>query len=347
MKNITPKKILIFRSGAIGDVLMTTPLVKSIKKKYPDSKIYYLTGKWSSGVLRDNPSIDEIMEIDESIIFRKKIFELNKLVISLRKQKFDVAFILDKSKWFGLLIKLAGVPIRIGFDRNGEGKFNTKNIKYDGKKHEIDYYLELTKFIGYTEKNREMEIFTKGMDTIMASKLIDKIKNEGIIIGVSVGGASNPGQTFIQKRWPKKNYRELIKKLSESNPVILIGGKDDFEISKEVSQGLKNVYNFAGKTTLKESAELIKKCGIFVTHDSGPMHLAVAVKTPVIGIFGPTDYRRFGYDKGINKVVINKNKKCAPCYDIYGKNGKNYNYECMKNISAYKVLKIVNKKLGS
>jgi len=138
-----PKKILVFRSGAIGDVLMTTPFLKSLRTRYPKAEIVYLVGNWSRSALDNNPSVDRIISFDDSILFKKKIFQLIKFRSKVVAERFDLCFILDKSYLFNIFAYLCRIPSRIGFDRKGEGFANSLSVDYSGAKCESEYYLDL------------------------------------------------------------------------------------------------------------------------------------------------------------------------------------------------------------
>lgn len=148
-------KILVFKLGAIGDVLMTTPFLRALREKYPDAEIVYYIGEWSSEVLKFNKRISRMEVFDEKPIYKADVKALLALRKRIKKEKFDMAFILEKSKTANLFIWSCGIKERIGFDRNGEGFPNTKNVKYGVVKHEIEYYLELV-----DGKDKELELWT-------------------------------------------------------------------------------------------------------------------------------------------------------------------------------------------
>ncbi|MBW2981182.1 lipopolysaccharide heptosyltransferase II [Candidatus Woesearchaeota archaeon] len=336
---VKPRKILIIRSGAIGDVLMTTPLIKSIRSRFPKSEISYLCGKWSKEAIETNHDVDKLIVFDDDIIFKKKLFRVFKLVKKIKKQKFDLCFILDKSYLWNLFAYFCRVPVRIGFDRFGEGFSNTHNVRYDGSKHEVDYYLDIARLINAKVYDK-MEFFVAKKDVIFADKFFSRNKLSNVI-GIAPGGAGNPGQKMFAKRWPKGKYEKLIEVLLKKHDIILFGGKNDVEITREILNNLRNkglnnkILDTAGKVNLKQTAALMKKCKLVISNDSGPMHLAVAVGAPLIAIFGPTDPKRFGPRKG---VVLRKKIKCTPCYDVYGRFRKCEDYRCMESISVDDIL---------
>ena len=328
-----PKKILVVRSGAIGDVIMTNPFLRAIRKKFPKSKISYLVGEWSKKALENNRNIDEIISFDDKIIYGKKLTGTIKLINKIRKEKFDVCFMLDKSYHWGILGFLFGIKTRIGFDRKGEGFANHLNVLFDGTKYEADYNLMLARKAGADIKNKKTEILLSKQDMDFADSFIIKNRIKGRIIGIAPGGAKNPGQEMAAKRWPAEKYEELVKRLCKNNKIILFGGPGDTEINHKIIKAAssENVFDSAGKTTIKQAAALMKKCKLFITHDSGPMHIAASTGIKVIALFGPTDPKRFAPR---NATVISSKNKCCPCYDLYGSYEKCRNLDCMNSISV-------------
>ncbi len=338
-KALPPHNLLIIRSGAIGDVLMTTPLVRAIREYYPKAEITYLVGEWSKGAIETNPSVDKIISFRDEIVAKKKLFGVYNLIKKIRRQKFDRCFILDKSYIWNLFAWLCKIPVRVGFDRFGEGFPNTYNVQYDGTKHEVDYYMDIAKLIG-AKIYGDMEFFVPKKDEDYANRffLKNKISN---VVGIAPGGAGNPGQKLSAKRWPVGKYAELVTRLLNANDVLIFGGKNDMEIAKSLLHSLetktdRQIIDLAGKLNLKQAAAMIKKCKLIISNDSGPMHLAVAVKTQVIGIFGPTDPNRFG--PRVGKVVTSK-FSCGPCYDAYGRFKKCRDYKCIEKISVDEVIR--------
>ncbi|MDP2682193.1 MAG: lipopolysaccharide heptosyltransferase II [Deltaproteobacteria bacterium] len=317
-------KVLIIKLGAIGDLLMTTPAVRALKKAYPTSHVSLLVGKSSKMAVNGNPYIDEFIECDDYIIYKGTLLQKLKYILSLilkiKRKKYDVVFVFHRDWRFNLFAFLCGIPERVGFDRNGEGRFLTKKVRISGIKHNIDQYLEIIKAIGIRDDG-------KGMDFIIsneAEKAVDKIltkkglKNGDIKIGVLAGGASNIKTEMPIKRWPVEDYAELSRKIvADGYKVILLGAESDKFNSEIILRNIINgVIDLTGRTTLEETAAVMKRCKVIVTHDSGPMHLASAMQVPVISIFGPTDPR--GYyplNSGGHYFWNAENIECAPCYE--------------------------------
>ncbi len=342
---VSVNKILIIRSGGLGDVLMTTPLISAIKRKYKKAKISYLVGKWSSIVLKNNPNINEILEFDDTLVFKKNVKELAKLIKKIRGMRFNMCFILDKSYHWGLFAYLAGIPFRIAFDRKGEGFPNNLSVNFNGSKYELEYYMDIAELIGIKHATREMQLFTVDKDKRKANAFFKKNNLENkVIIGIVAGGAENPGQTMYEKRWPIDKYIGLVNVLEGNSKVIvlLFGGKNDANVNKQIKDNCinKNHVLDVSNYGLHEAFELMKKCNLFITHDSGAMHLAGAAKVKLIALFGPTDPKRFAPKKAL---VIKSPVAGCPCYNIYGNYDKNIAITCMPAISVDSVYQLVKK----
>ncbi len=293
LRKSTPNKILVIKSGAIGDVLMTTPFLRALRKRFPTAEIDYLTSKESAEVLEGNKNISQVIAAESSDFHSLNLFKKNKLLKIIRRSQYDFCFILDKSQLANLFILFTGIPVRIGFDRFGEGFANNVNVKYGELKYEINYYLELSYLTGAKEdKNKNLELNLTIEDKKFAEEIFKKNKIKNAIC-IAPGGGKNPGVGIDSTRiWPEKDFIELINMLKNSK-VILIGGEKDKELCDRISKSItselrKKVLNLAGQTSLKESAAVMQKCSCVITNDAGPMHIASAVNKKVISIFGPT-----------------------------------------------------------
>jgi len=347
------ERILIFRTGAIGDVLMTTPFVRALRNRFPKAHITYFVGRWAKEAIRGNPNIDELIVFDERIFFNvRRMPNIFKLIREIKRRSFDVAFILDISFVYPLVAYLAGIPIRVGFDRNGEGFALTHKVEYGSVKHHIEYYLDLLSFFGVDSsiapKDMVIAVFKK--DEEYASRLFTsyKVSDKDPVIGVAPGGAKNPGEDMPIKRWPLEYYAELIDILVKhlNAKVIVFGGPSDKELAEKLMK-LTSVpfIDLIGKTTLKQAAATIRKCRLFITHDSGLMHLAAASGTPTISIFGPTNPLKLA-PLGNKHIYIKKELSCSPCYRD-GVFADCKHQTCLKKIKPLHILQLARSMLNS
>jgi len=275
-------KILIFKSGAIGDVLMTTPFLRALRKKHPKANIIYCVGQYSAIPLRNNPRINKIITFDEAIVFKKSVLGLLRLRNSIKKERFDVAFNLDRSGLSNLFLASCLIPVRIGFSRDLNGLGLTKSTKPIPGNHHIREYLRLLDPMKV--KKTDMELVLQRKDEEYAVKFLKKhnVKNP---IGISILGAQNPGQKMPSRRWPLRHYLKLIELLQRKKvPIILFGSPAEkshlYKIGASIPVSCADVH---------KNVCLMKRCRLFITHDSGAMHLASIAGVPIISLFGPTN----------------------------------------------------------
>lgn len=323
-------RILVFKTGALGDVIMTTPFLRQLRKAYPTAKIDFFIGNTASIVLENNPNIDEIIRFDENIFFKKKLISWLKLIKKVKPKKYDTIFVLDKHKVFNITAKLFGIKERIGFDRLGkEGVGLTKKVYYGNEKNEIIYYLDLLKAAGkdvdYNDTNTELF-------------LTDKPKKKDFIAVINSGG-SNPGEKTKIRMMPDELFKGVIDELSKKQEIVLIGSKADGEYYNNFKFD-KNITNKAG-VSLKESIQLMSEAACVITTDCGPMHMAGAVNENLVCLFGPTDPKRKApMKKGV--ISIWKDKDIySPDYELFGKTPKNKDF--LKRITVKEVVEAVEK----
>lgn len=313
------KKFLIMRIGAIGDVIMTTPIIKAIKKKYPSSHVTYIVGRWSSEVLKHNPDIDLLWIVNEEMFFNKDTKKLANLIKELRKEDFDYGIILDKSWFFNLFLFLCRVKNRYGFSREHHlinKILLSKQVRFLGKKKEYEYYSDiLYTSLGLKYRYSDMALYPTKKEKSVINKYMESFN--GKFIGIAPGGAINPGQKALQKRWPKKYYSKLVNHLLlEKNKVFILGGDGDKHYNRfSEFEDHKNYYNLTGAFNIRQMYYLLKKyCCAFISHDSGPIHLAAAAKVrKIIALFGPTPPERFAPE---NSIILKS--KIPSSYTILG-----------------------------
>ncbi|MDP3790624.1 MAG: lipopolysaccharide heptosyltransferase II [Candidatus Omnitrophota bacterium] len=310
------KKILIVNVNWIGDVIFSTPFIKTIRDAYPDSYIACLLHPRCIDVLKDNPRIDEIIIYDEEGAHKGLIGKL-KLIAYLRKKRFDIAFILHRSFTKALITFLAAVKERVGYPTKKRGMFLTKLVEIsDEEIHKVEYFLNLARAYGIAVGDVAYEFFVKQSDRQKIKQFLNEngIGDKDLLIVLCPGGNWNP------KRWPRENFAQLadifIERLNAK--VVISGAKKDIALAEDIGRSMKNRPVIScGKTDLKGLGALMERANLVVANDTGPMHIAVAMKSNVIALFGPTSAGLTGpYGKG-SYNVISKNEECdVPCYDM-------------------------------
>ena len=300
---------------------MTTPFLRSLRCMFPDAKISYLVGNWSKDAIKYNSNINNFLIFDETIFFNiKKMPNLIRFILEIRKKNFDAAFILDASFIYPVIIYLTGISRRIGFDRNGEGFALTDRIEFKYSHHHINNYLNLLTILNtdsiFASLNMEFNYSKTDEEFAFHFYSDNKFCLNDFIIGIAPGGAKNIAESMPLRQWPIEYYIELIKKIKEkfNSKIILFGGYNDLDICGKIEEVfMDKIYNLSGKTTLAQAAAIIKSCNYFITHDSGLMHLAAAMGITTISIFGPTEPLEKA-PLNSDKFVLFKKINCSPCY---------------------------------
>jgi heptosyltransferase-2 len=328
-------KFLIIQTSFIGDVILTLPLLQVLRRNFPNSKIDFILIPRTAELLKNHPDINDV------IVFDKRgrdsgISGLMRLRKILSAENYDVALIPHRSFRSAFLALISGIGERIGFDKSSAKFLYTHIVEYKNI-HEIERNLSLLIPLGIRVDRKELpNLYPSDDDINYVDSLLSSygIKN---LIGIS------PGSIWATKRWLKEGFSDVASKFTGIGfDVALIGGVDDFMLCEEIKTiaGGKNVFNFCGKLSLLQSAELISRCKVLITNDSAPMHMAVAVGTPVVAIFGST-VPEFGfYPYGEKDIVVQvDNLYCRPC-GIHGHGScPEGHFKCMKLIKSEDVFK--------
>ncbi|MEK6732934.1 MAG: lipopolysaccharide heptosyltransferase II [Candidatus Omnitrophota bacterium] len=330
------KRILIVNVNWLGDTLFATPLIRAVRETYPDSYIAILTHPRCYGMLEGNPHINEIIIYNEKKE-HKNLLRRFSIISYLRAKNFDTAFILKKSFSRTILLLFSKIPQRIGYGSKRAGFMLTKRVSSPHKPmHKVDYFLRLAEAAGISAKNKNYEIAISSKNMDDAENVLKDVGLEGRkFIALNAGGNWNP------KRWPVSNFAELGEEIINKfkTPVVLTGADKDISLAEDIAGLMKHKpYILCGKTDLKTLGAIFKKAICAVSNDSGPMHLAAAVKAPLVAIFGPTSPELTGpYGDGIRKV-LHKDIGCKiPCYDLKCKDNR-----CIKAVTVEDVIEAIN-----
>lgn len=327
-------KALIVQTAYIGDVVLATPLIEAVSRRYPGIEISFLTIHYSAPILKNHPRLKEV------IILEKRGTESNKsflrIMKKLKREEFDLAITPHRSLRSALLVRLAGIPRRIGFDRSaGKWMFNDV-VKYRKDYHEVKRNLSL---IGMESAVITPAIFP-GVDAqVAAGKILDAWRIRGTFIAIA------PGSIWPTKRWPVEHYRESIGKLRAKGfpPVILVGARGERELCEMAGSGHSG-YAFvsAGRLDPLESAALLKKAAVLIANDSAAGHIAAAVGTKVITIFGATA-PSFGFAPygGGHRIAELADLYCHPCKVHGSKKCPEGHFRCMRDLKPEMVIEMV------
>jgi len=298
------KNILVVRNDRFGEFLLNIPAFRALKQSFPDSILTLVVNPYVAQLTSSIDSIDKVIIWEN----RNHNFSDNlKFARDLKGRKFDLCVIFNPSREFNVISFLAGIPLRLGYDRKW-GFLLThkmKDEKHLGKKHETEYNLDLVRLIGANTQDITLSLKINNGIIIDLFKDEDLRESEDLI-------ALHPFTSDPIKQWPMENFKRLAQGLVKvpNKKVLIIGGQEELgKISEYFVNAGNNIINLIGKTTLVQLAALLAKCKLLISCDSGPVHLASCVNTPVISIFrndilgkGPT---RWG-PKSKESIVLEK-----------------------------------------
>ncbi|OGX44075.1 MAG: lipopolysaccharide heptosyltransferase II [Omnitrophica WOR_2 bacterium RIFCSPLOWO2_12_FULL_51_8] len=326
---------MIFNVNWLGDVLFSTAAVRNIRRNFPDSFIACVIPSRCYPVLKGNPHLDEIMIFDEHDRHKSVLPKLS-FVRQLKSKKFDTVFLLHRSFSRTLICRLAGITERIGYYTRKRAFLLTKKIHPPKKDslHRIDYYLKIIDAAGLKVEDRFPEFFIGPADTDFVENFF---KKQAVKKGEFVA-ALNPGGNWCPKRWPPAFWAELADKLINrlNCRVVITGSHSDTKIAEEIMARMKQrPIVSCGAFNLKQLGALIRRADVFVSADSGPLHIASCVGAKkIIALFGPTSVEVTGPYPYKNTIVLQKDVGCKiPCYEVNCKDNR-----CMQAITPDEVL---------
>ena len=340
-KNFKPERILIFELNWLGDILFSFPLIRAIRKKFPEAYITCVVVPRYMDLLVNNPWINDVYAFSDErglgAIKEKIVF-----TAMLRRESYDTCFFLKPSKTKAIMAAFAGIKTRIGF---GEKK-TAINCLVDLPKEEVhraDHILSLARSVGIKEADGSYEYFINEADVKKAKEVLRQ-SGGGIHRTVVI----NPGGNWDAKRWPVEKHKDLAKRIVSTFKdveVIISGSKKDIDLADGIVSFVedKRCYSIAGQTGLNELAAIFAECSVMISADSGPLHLASANNAPTVGLFGPTSCELTGPRGKKESVIIWKDCGCdIPCYAEHCEKA----YACMDGITVDEVFDAAKKVLG-
>ena len=268
------KNILVVRNDRFGEFLLNIPALRALRETYTDARIILVVSPVTQELASAVPYVDEVIVWGRE---RRSLQDKLHCVSLLRKKAIDMAVMLNPSKEFNIFTHLAGIPIRVGYDRKW-GFLLTKKMedrKYLGEKHEVQYNLDLVKLAGAQTKDFSLSL---KIDDRAADGLVGD-KATGTLVAI------HPWTSDPVKQWPFENFVSLANRLSGIPGItpVIVGGKDESLKAKDIFE--TGSINLTGATTLLQLAALLRKCRLLISGDSGPVHLASAAGTPVLALF--------------------------------------------------------------
>jgi heptosyltransferase-2 len=346
------KRILIKTPNWLGDAVMSLPTLRAMRYLFPDSHISVLSRANLAELFMHEPSINDIIPYETAKGLKKLGAEI-RLIKQLKLKRFDLVLILPRSFHSALVSFLTKIPERVGYASEGRSGLLTQSLTRTKElltQHRVYYFLNLlsalTKDIKAVPFSAPRITLSAEEEKWAAAELASAIRNQQSAISNSLFIGLNPGATYGDaKCWLPDRFVELSKRLlnkGQDYHILLFGGPAEQKLSARISRaiGSNRVIDFTGKTSILQLAALLKRCKCLVTNDTGPMHVAAAVGTPVVAIFGPTDTTTTS-PFGSRHTIIRKTVSCAPCL----KRACPTDHRCMKLITVDEVFKECEKYL--
>jgi len=330
-------QILVVQTAFLGDVVMTTPLLRELRRVHPDSRLTVLTTRTGREALSNFPHVDRLLVLDK----RWRVSGLRsfaRLAWLLRSESFDIAIAAQRSSRTGQLLWISGAPLRVGFEGAAGAWAYHQQIPWNGESHAVRRYLDLSSAVGGdpAEANPRPELaIDSTADARMARLLVDEGLHEGQPF-VCVA----PGSRRATKRWTRAGFAKVISAATaEGLPAVLVGTTSERDLCVRLAaESSSGAVVTAGRTGVRDLIALVARASVVLANDSGTAHVASAVGTPVVSVFGPTspaDGRTpFG---SIHRIVERGNLDCRPC----GTHGHRFcprlHFRCMREIDPAEV----------
>ena len=334
-----PRRILVIKLDHLGDVLLATPVFSNLRRAYPSAQLHGLVGEWGEVGLRSHPDVDKIIRYNARFFCRpgkpKPRYEVFTVLSLLRQQKYDLVIDL-RGDWFTALFALMK-PTRYRLDYAWLQVANKLGLAQFTGLHQFERNLDLLRMADIPTPCKLPTFHTTAADQKWADDFVQKSEifpNRPLII-------MHPGSPISLKRWRTERFAAVADWLikQKNAQILFVGTRDEVHIISTVQRQMRGKsINLAGETTVSQLAELLKRCHLFLGNDSGPMHVAAAVGTQTIGLYGPGNPARFG-PIGLNCHAVRRQLHCPPCMGTSCKFGGE---GCMKDIQVEHVIQAIH-----
>jgi len=335
------RNILVIKLRHIGDVLLSTPVLHALREAYPGARVTMLVNRGTEGILTHNPDVNEVLCLE------KGAWEAQlKFVRMLRRRAFDCVIDLTDGDRSATISLMTGAPVRVGF--NAEHRW--RGLLYSAvakprpaDQHRVDYDLCGLRALGLDPKPGTPVVHVSPVEEQMVETWLQEaglFSSEASLLPVLL----QPGARYSLKVWPRERFAQLADLLAErfSCRILLGGDQREREIAEQVARKARcGPTVVAGKFSLLQFASLMKRCALFVGNDGGAMHIAAAMGTPVVALFGPTYPQRWG-PRGGPAQVIYKGFDCRACYHPICLRGDD---SCMQQITVDEVFAAASRML--
>lgn len=339
------ENVLILQTGFLGDTVLTLPLIAEVRWRFPVRKLTLLCQPSSRELLQDHPAIDEIV-VDDKKNKDRGFAGLRRQAAALAHKRFTLALTPHKSLRSALMLRLARIPTRVGFRQSRGWFLFDHRVARDGARHDVERNLSVLEAFGIrVEQCRRM--IDLPVSPAVQTAVDGKLRALGILENKPIIGI-NPGSVWPTKRWSAEGFARLIQMIRQTTEcqVALFGGADDAVVVDAVlDRCARDAISLQGKISLRELPAAIRRCRVFVTNDSGPMHVAVATRVPTVALFCATTPDLGFYPYSEHAIVVEKDLSCRPCGTHGGQRCPLGHQACSQLIPAESVRNAVDKLL--
>ncbi len=335
---MAPQNILTIKLRYLGDVLLATPAWQALKAAYPGARLTVIVNRGTEDILLSNPHVDEVLSLE-----RGSIVQQYRFVATIRRRHFDTVVDLTDGDRAAFLTWISGAPVRIGFnaDHRWTGRCYTTVVPSDAAAHRIERDLSALAPLAIPVIDRIPRMWLTEEDHTAAEELLRRVGVQSVGPLVVI----QPGARYWFKAWPSERFAELADRLADRYgcQVLVAGSPQEAALVQTVvTQAKSRLISIAGLSRVRTLAALLKRSALFVGNDTGAMHIAAAVGTPLVGLFGPSNPMEWG-PRGGPAEVIYKGLDCRVCFHPTCRRGEQ---NCMKLITVDEVMAAVQRMLG-
>lgn len=336
------KKILLIKMGAFGDLIMASSFFEAVRKNFPQAEISHLVSDQLVNAVKQNPNIDRFIPADSTALYKGGWFaqlrEAFRLINLLRKERFDMVFVLHWAWQFSLLAFLCGIPVRVGFKRKWGRMFLTHRVRSDEDQNNREAYLDLIRVFRVPVRYKKSHYYLSKQEDRFLETFVEehRINDRELVIALAPGGGRNIKQNMLTRLWPVDRYMKLIGKILKVGPyrIVLITGSDDGSVIQPILERYPQCID-TQSLSFGQKASILRRCRLLVGNDSAPIHMAAAMNIPTYSLWGPTNPKRYG-DPSLHHTSFFKEIECSPCYS-YGEFPDCNDNRCMQAISVSEV----------
>jgi ADP-heptose:LPS heptosyltransferase len=336
------EKILLIKMGAVGDLIMASACFEAVRQNFPQARISHLVSGQLLRTVKENPNIDQFIAVDTDALYKggwfSRLREAVRLIFLLRKERFDLVFVMHWAWQFSLLAFLCGIPVRVGFKRKWGRMFLTHRVRPDESRNNREAYLDLLRVLRIPVRYQKSYYYLSEQEDRFLETFV---KEHGValqeqLIALAPGGGRNIKQTMLTRLWPVGRYIELIGNILRSGSfrIVLIAGPDDGPVIEPILDRYPQCID-TRDMSFGEKASILRRCRLLVGNDSAPIHMSTAMNIPTYSLWGPTNPKRYG-DPSPYHIPFFKKIECSPCYS-YGEFPPCDDNQCLQAISVAEV----------